>query len=533
MSELTLEQALQLGSGHLQAGRLPEAEALCRQVLAVAPRHPDGLHLLGLVALHTGHLDPAADLIRQAIAQMPGNADCHFNLGNVFQRQGRWPEAIASLRTATRLDPARADARALLAHALAQGGQHDEALAVSEDASRLQPDLVLAHMVRGGVLQRAGRYDEAEACLRQVLRLDPGAEDALTNLALIQVAANRYEEAIASYRQALRLNPRGARAHFDLAMTLLAVGQNREGWTEYEWRWQVPGFPSPHRPFPMPQWNGLSTPGGTVLVHAEQGLGDAIHFVRFLPLVRDRSGADRVVLECAAGLAPLFESSGNLRADVVARTDDQGTGLPPFQRHVPLASLPLTLAIFEPDDPAPLSPPYLQADPRAREIWRARVLEHAIPGRRRIGLVWMGSTAHRDDCWRSIPLAQFAGLADVPGMQFFSLQIPRAGQATDVPPPGMPLIDLSAHLCTFADTAALIGELDLVISVDTAVAHLAGALDKPVWTLVATVPDWRWGVTGDRTPWYPSMRLFRQHTRGDWATVLAEVAAALRASYGL
>ena len=524
MHETTLEQLVQLAAAHQRAGRLAETDAVCRQILAVSPGHPDALHLLGLVALASGRLPEAASLFEQTIALQPGNSPVHSNLGHVYLSQQRPEDAVAAMQTAVRLQPERAEAHATLAKALRAARRYEETIAASRDALRLQPGLVVAHLAQAGAWYDLAKYDEAIACLRRAMDLDPASAEPHTNLALVFRALGKYDDAIACYRRVVELDPSSARAHYDLALAQLLTGDFRAGWAEYEWRWQVPNPQRPAQNWPVPRWDGASIPGETLLLHAEQGFGDTLQFARYVPLVRARSGARRVILLCPPELLGLLAPPGNLKADLISELT-QPMIRSGIHRHLPLMSLPLVFGVHAPDDPAIPAVPYVFADPVKGKARRQRM------GTRRglrVGLAWTGNPTHKNDAHRSMMLAQFAPLAAVPDVTFFRLHPARPGEPPPTPPAGMTLVDPSAQFRSFADTAALIGELDLVISVDTAAAHLAGAMGRPVWTLVSQVVDWRWGTGGERTPWYPSMRLFRQRMPGDWDGVLREVTGALR-----
>ncbi len=525
MSEAPLAQMVQRASAHQRVGRLAEAEAICRQILATSPGYPDALHLLGLIALGSGRLQEAASRLEQTIALQPGNSPAHSNLGEAYLRQHRVHEAVAVMQTAVRLQPERAEAHVTLAHSLRAARRYEEAVEVSRNAVLLRPDMVIARLALAAALHDLARFDEAIISLRQALDLEPTRAETYTNLALAFGALGKYDEAVAYYQRALEHEPQFAPAHHHLAMTQLLTGNFREGWTKYEWRFQVPDPERPSQIWPMPRWDGTPMPGETLLLHAEQGFGDTLQFVRYVPLVRARSGARRVILGCPAALVPLLAPPGNLKADLTSQVTVTASSRPRIHRHLPLMSLPLALGILAPDDPAIPPVPYVSANPRLAQPWRERLR----PTRGlRVGLAWSGRPTHLNDARRSITLEQFAPLAQVPDVTFYSLQLPRPGPSP-LPPGGMTFVDLSAQFSSFADTAALIEELDLVITVDTATAHLAGAMGKPVWTLIARANDWRWGTEGERTPWYPSMRLFRQRAHGDWDGLLQEVAEALRA----
>ncbi|MGD0140844.1 MAG: tetratricopeptide repeat-containing glycosyltransferase family protein [Tepidisphaeraceae bacterium] len=479
---MTLQQQFEYGRAHHQAGRLAEAEKIYRQVLARQPDHAEALHLLGVLAMQAGESQMAVELIRRATAICSTNAFYHSNLGNALTDLGQLEQAIASCRHAVSLQPESAEVHYNLGVALQRKGQLDEAIGVYQQAVRLKPDLAAAHR----------------------------------NLAVALKSNGQLDEAIASYRQALWLKPDDARTHNNLALALLTRGDFQQGWEEHEWRWKCKDFPSPARNFAQPQWDGCPLEGRTLLLHTEQGLGDSVQFIRYLPLVEQRGG--RIIIECQAELQRLIRPIAG-RCQIVV----SGQPLPIFDLHCPLLSLPRVFGTNL--DNIPNNVPYLRADAEDAGRWQRRLADHSPLVK--VGLGWAGSPAHRNDCNRSMKLATLAPLGQVPGARFFSLQKGEAAAETKTPPAGMELVDWTQELKDFADTAALIANLDLVIAVDTAVVHLAGAMGKPVWTLLPFVSDWRWLLERQDSPWYPSMRLFRQPRIGDWDGVITRVVEAL------
>ncbi|NJL01958.1 MAG: TIGR03032 family protein [Spirulinaceae cyanobacterium SM2_1_0] len=387
------------------------------------------------------------------------------------------------------------------------------AIAAYRRCLELQADFLPARYNLGVTLGDLQQYAAAESELRAVLAAEASHAAAHCTLGHLYSQQARYREAIAHYEQAIQLEPQNAKAHHSLGINLLQMGDFARGWAECEWRWQTAEFV----PFecPQPLWNGRILPTQTLLLHTEQGAGDAIQFARFIPLAAAR--CSRVLLVCVPALQPLF-------ATLPGITERRSPGEIPcdaFATYAPLMSLPHLLGITLENLPADV--PYLQADPS-----RLSLPTPANPGKR-IGIVWAGSPTQANDHNRSCRLADFAPVLVVPGCEFFSLQKgDRAADLTDFASP-TPIHDLAPDLHDYADTAAAIAQLDLVISVDTSVAHLAGALGKPVWTLLCHNADWRWLTDRADSPWYPTMRLFRQPQAGDWATVFTEVAAALTA----
>jgi len=514
--EISIEQAIAIATQHHEAGRLAEAENLYRQILARNPNHDDALRLLGIIMMQKGHADQAVDLIRRAIAINPAAAQYHVNLGNALKAAGNIDAGIDAYREALRLQPDYPQAHYNRGVALADKGLFTDAIEAYRRALELKPAYWQAMVNLGVALAETGQTDEAIAIYCAALRVKPGDADAYTNLGNALRGRNRPDEAIAAYEQAIRFKPELAEAHWNLATLLLIRGDFERGQKEFEWRWRWKDFPTRPRPFAQPLWDGGELNGRTILLWHEQGLGDTIQFIRYAPLVAGRGG--RVIVQCPPELARLMKSVAGI-AQVVT-----GEPLPPFDVHCPMMSLPLAIATRVESIPANL--PYLSIDPILKKQWRKKI--SLCTGRIKVGLVWAGSSTNRKDALRSISFSQFAPLAKIPNVTFFSLQKGNAaGQCANVPS-GMELIDLTGELHDFADTAALVSHLDLVIAVDTAVAHLAGALGKQVWTLIPFGPDWRWLLDREDSPWYPTMRLFRQSKARDWDDVIERVGEAMK-----
>ena len=549
MTQPTLDQLISIAVKHHQAGQLADAARIYRQVLGDRPDHPHALHLLGVVAMQSGRPDVAVELIRRAIAIDSSHADFHSNLGTALNEARHPDQAVTAYRQSLRLRPATPETYSNMGNALTALGQIEAAIAAYREALRLRPAYADALNNLGSALTTQRKFDEAIACLRQALNLNVSYPAAWNNLANALRCTGDFDGALQAYGQALRLkgdyadayngmglaceekgdtdgalqaiceavrlNPNLADAHTNLAMHWLLRGDFERGWPEYEWRWQLKGAPLPQTSFVQPRWKGEDLNGRTVLLYAEQGVGDTIQFIRYAPLVKQRGG--RVMFVCMPEVAPLLVNFAGVDEMV-----PQGT-LPPFHLHCPLLSLPM---IFNTRvETIPASVPYLKADPRLSEQWSMKL--QSRPGRLKVGLAWAGRPTHADDARRSMRLAQLAPLAQVKGVTFFSLQKGEAAAESARAPAGMDLIDCAADLHDFADTAALVSQLDLVVAVDTAVAHLAGAMGKPVWVLLPFKPDWRWLLDRNDTPWYPTMRLFRQGGKREWDGVTEEVAKVL------
>jgi Flp pilus assembly protein TadD len=471
-----------LGAALQQQGRLGEAAGAYRAALAVSPSYPEALCNLAAVLADLRQLDEADAVCAQALAAAPSMAKAQNVLGVVRRDQGRLDEAVAAFRAAIALAPAEPDPYVNLGDALAAQGQADQQVALCAQAAALAPDSARAQNNLGTALYMAGRLPEATGC----------------------------------FRRATQLQPEGAEGHFHLGMALLAAGDMAAGWREYEWRWRTPLLAPARRGFAQPVWDGR-TCGKTLLIHAEQGFGDTLQFCRYAPLAAARGL--RVILEVPGVLAELLGGLPGV-AQVVAR----GDALPAFDVHAPMLSLPYIFGTVLETVPGTVA--YLAADAQAAAAMAARLGRTGKTGLR-AGIVWAGNSYREAagmaavDRRRSIAPDRLAPLLDVPGVHFVSLQKDRPA------PAAFGLTDFMDDIGDFAGTAALVDNLDLVIAVDTAVAHLAGALGKPVWLLNRYDSEWRWMLGRADSPWYPTMRIFRQAGPGDWDGVIEEVARAL------
>lgn len=465
-----------------QRGDLEGAEVRYRQVLGLQPGHADALHHLGLIAYAAGMLDEASSHIGESLRRKPANAAAHANLALVHHARGDYAGALAEC----------------------------------DAALRLQRQFPEAHYNRGNALRELGRLEDAIASYERALRLRPDFVGPLVNRARTLRDLGRFDAALAGNARALTLAPELAEAHLNQAMIHLLRGDFEKGLPEFEWRWRDAQLAAARRDFPVPQWRGDTDPAGhTVLVHAEQGLGDTLQFARYAPLLAARGA--RVLLEVQPPLRDLLRTLPG-EVEVIARGDT----LPPMDLHCPLLSLPLAFGTRLGSIPAPVG--YLKADRARVAQWQARLGPAAGP---RVGLVWSGNPDHNNDRNRSVPLAALGPIFR-PGLEFVSLQPAiRASDEAALQSGQVALRDFGDQLQDFADTAALASCLDLVIAVDTAGAHLAGALGRPLWLLLPWLPDWRWLLDRDDSPWYPTARLFRQPRAGDWASVISAVVSAL------
>jgi tetratricopeptide (TPR) repeat protein len=439
----------QIATGHHRSGRLADAEALYRRILAQNPKHADALNQLGYLLYQSGRFDPALEYLSQAVELNPQAAEFYNNLGLALAALGRGEEAVDAYRKAI----------------------------------ALRGDLAEIHFNLANALFALGLWNEAEPSLRR----------------------------------AVEIRPDFAGPHFILGCLLMKSGRLQEGWPHYEWRdRKVVGLGNLN--LPQPLWKGEDLRGKTILLYTEQAFGDAFQFVRFAPVIAERGA--KVLLGCRPELERVFRSVAGAQQVIPS-----GQPLPDFDLHCSLVSVPGILNTSL--DTIPNTVPYIRAEAAAAARWRERLA--AEPGWK-IGLVWGGSKVPDPD--RSIPLSEFAALSQIPGVRLISLQKGPAAEEAKNPPPGLSLTDWSQELHDFADTAALISQLDLVISIDTSVAHLAGAIGKPVWLLLRKVADWRWLLDRADSPWYPTMRLFRQAGAGDWKTPLRQIRAQLSSMVG-
>ena len=502
--------------------RPEEAVESYRRAVAIRPGYGEAWNNLARTLRALGREEEAAESYRELVAAAPDDARTHVDLGESLQALKRHQEAIESFHRALAIEPA--DARALNDLGVAQEGvgRPEDAVASYRRALAVAPQHAGAHHNLGNALKALGGHEEAIESFQKALAIMPDFAEAEINLGAALQALNRHRAAIASFRRAQALRPDFAEAHWNESLAALCLGDFEAGWPKYEYRW-LRKDAAPRRSFDRPPWRGEGDLGGkTILLHAEQGFGDTIQFVRFVPPVV-RLGAT-VVLEVQQSLVALVAGSLGVllpghedRVTVVGRGDP----LPTFDVFCPLLSLPLALATTVSTIPAAV--PYLEPPPERVAAWRARL----VGGRRRVGIAWSGQPAHINDRRRSIPLAALAPLLSRPDIDFYVLQnqVRDGDREAMEKTPG--LTYLGDELADFADTAALASLMDLVISVDTSIAHLAGALARPLWVLLPFSPDWRWMLDRDDSPWYPTARLYRQPAIGDWDAVIARVAAAL------
>lgn len=517
-----IDLAPALSDAHFNLGnayRLLEHHELADQcylrALELAPTHVSAWSNRGLLAFQRGDFTLAKLCYEQALQIDPQSAAAHNGLGTVCQQLAQHEAAIAHYQAAIRLQPRFAEAHNNLGMAWLVTRQLPQAQAAFEEALRIDPAMSEAHVNLGNIARAAGDPQTAITHFQRALELRPDVADTHHGIGVACHDLGEFAEAEASFRAAIACAPDCAAAHSSLATQQLLLGDFAAGLARYEWRWKTGQLPP--RNFAQPVWNGEPLAGQTILLHAEQGFGDTLQFIRYAALVQQRGGL--VLLEAQPELIHLVRT-----APGVDRVIARGDPLPPFAVHAPLLSLP---RIFHTDlATVPAAVPYLQADSQRIVHWQ-EVLA-AWPGYR-IGLNWRGREGSFDAAKRNLPLAGLCALAALPGVQLISLQQGPTEAEMSVCGDALHfLADLDAEL-PFADTAALLSLLDLAITSDTSIAHLAGALARPVWVALPQIPDWRWLLNRSDSPWYPTMRLFRQQQRGDWSSVLAKMHAELQA----
>ncbi|WJR76233.1 tetratricopeptide repeat-containing glycosyltransferase family protein [Bradyrhizobium sp. NP1] len=573
------------GLGHMRAGRHLDARLCCQQALGLDPDHADTQHLLGLLSFHARQFDHAVEWISRALKQQPrpqyltslgtallnlgrredavrafdtavrlkpDDADLWRNLGNVLvdaerpadailsfqhalaldpshwdaafkagvllQEAARFEEALTYLNLCNRLQPRHAQTLQRRGLALYGLGRFEDALADARSASALEPADAFSCNNVGTALQSLGRHDEALSWFDRTLALCPNKVETLNNKACSLVELHRFDEAFAVYEQAQRIDPGNALTEWNVALLHMLTGNFEAGWAGREARWNVAALQStgPAR-LSRPMWRGEPISGQTILLHSDEGLGDSIQYSRYAPMVAARGA--RVVLAVEPAIQPLLAGLSGV-AECIA----SGAALPPYDLHCALSSLPLVFKTTL--DTIPAATSYLPAvDAERMRAWEQRLGPRTRP---RVGLVWTGNPKHRNDHNRSIPLRMLKPILDLDAT-FVSLQKePRPADQAVLAERGE-IIDLAADLTDFTQTAALACCLDLVITVDTSVAHLAAALGRPTWILLPYTPDYRWLLDREDNPWYPTVRLFRQSATRDYAGVVDRVRAELAA----
>ena len=498
--------------------RTDVAEAIehLRAALRLRPDFPDAYRNLGQALALEGKPNEALEAFQQALKLRPNSAGAHLQSGILLAEMHRQAEAIPCFREAARLTPHEDEAYFRLGNALRACGQAEEAAISFRTVLRLRPDYVAASNNLGVTLVELERYEEAEAVYRTALQHEPEHPGTLNNLGVLLKNTRRLEEAQVSFAHAIRVAPTHIQAHLNRAMAWLLAGDFAHGLPEYEWRLRQPGRAGP--PFPQPRWDGSPLAGRTILLTCEQGLGDTLQFVRYVSLLKEQGA--RVILLAPVALGPILRSFSAI--DRIVKSAEEASS---FDVHASLLSLPWLLRTTL--DTIPRQVPYLAAEEALVERW-ARVFRPLQAFK--VGIAWQGSPHYVGDRSRSISLAHFQPLAEVAGVQLVGLQ--HGLGVEQIAQVDFPMLTFESQMDkrsgAFMDTAAIMKSLDLVITADTAVGHLAGALGVPTWLVLGFTPDWRWLLDREESPWYPSMRLFRQTAVGDWRPVFARLAEQLK-----
>jgi len=505
-----------LGDALKDQGKLAEAAESYRRSLAIWPEYVEAINNLGVALSMQGQLVKAIESYSRALQLKPDFIDSHINMGNALKDQGRLDAATSYYRRAVELNPNSVEAISNLGIALYEQGKLEEAITCYQRALSISPESpeVLSNL--GNALRDRGNLDEAIVCYCTALKHKADFAEAHCNMGIALKDIGKLEDAVESFLRALQLKPDYPEANCGLGIVHLLKGEWSLGWPRYDWRLKTKS--SSTRSFAKPIWNGLPLVGKTILLHAEQGLGDTIQFIRFASEVKQSGG--RVVVQCPKALVGLLTGVSGI--DQVL---DESSELPEWDVHCPLMSLPRVLDTRV--ETIPASIPYLVPEVSLMANWKDRLMD--IDGFK-IGICWQGNPTFRDDRERSVPLRAFSTLAEIPGIRLISLQKgPGTEQLKQVGEP-FSVMDLGADLDResgpFMDTAAIMRNLDLVITVDTVTGHLAGALGVPVWVALSKVPHWPWLLGRTDTPWYPTMRLFRKG-EGDWTAVFDEMAKEL------
>jgi Tfp pilus assembly protein PilF/glycosyltransferase involved in cell wall biosynthesis len=503
-----------------EAGNYPEAAALCETVVQKDPHSVVALNFLALVKQYQGRNEEALAHIRQAIKLVPSNAEAHRTAGGILIALERYAEAAEATRAAAKIQPDLPGLQAQLGAILVRLGQYEEALSCLEAAFQQDPnpDADFLNTFSAALEQRCD-FVRAEEFARRSLQLRRDDAATLNSLGNALLGQGKLSEAVQAFDQALALKSDEPNARYNRSLALLAGGDFTRGWAEYEWRWKSGSAPARLPEFNKPAWDGGDIRGQTILVYGEQGLGDIIHFVRYIPLLADRGA--RVLLACT----PLLHS---LLRDVhgISQLLDPEKSIPAFDTHAALLSLPALLNTTLENIPAEV--PYIPVPPAATFPLRSGSV-----GNLKVGIVWAGGGSYRNNRLRSMPLEALLPLLRLPGIQFFSLQCGPAAAELKNLPKDIAITDVGGTVTNMADTAAVMGQLDLVISVCTSTLHLAGALGRPAWGMLAYAPCWRWMRDRSDSPWYRTIKLFRQPKAGDWAGLIAQLETALRDRVGI
>jgi tetratricopeptide (TPR) repeat protein len=507
------------GLAYQTLNKLEDAIIYYQKTLHLKPTHAKAHNNIGKAYKDLHDVHKAVACFQRALELKPDFAEPYFNLGDTLNSMGQIEAAIENYKQALRYRPDMGEAYNNLGNILKNQGNLDAAIENYRQVLRLEPNFAEPYYNLGSTLRLKNKFQEAAAYLKQALKLKPEYAEAYNNLGLTYKNQGELDRSIEHFTRALQIKSQLGEARWNRSFVYLLQGNFKDGWRDYEWRLQQAGWKTlyPFR-YHTPRWEGSYCPQKTVFVHDEQGLGDTLQFVRYLPMLKDRCG--KVIFETRQSLLGLLRGFPGI--DQLVPRPSEAPVAENWDFFIPLLSLP---ALFSANlETIPNKVPYIHAYPTKVEFWQQRVNGNGF----KVGIVWAGRPMHTNDRNRSCRLEQFLPLAEIAGVRLIGLQKgPAASQATELPK-DMRVANFGEEFEDFSDTAGLVENLDLVISVDTAVAHLAGAMAKPVWVLLPFIPDWRWMMDRRNSPWYPTMRLFRQKKRGDWESVFQLVAAELQ-----
>jgi tetratricopeptide (TPR) repeat protein len=505
---------------NLDGGRILAAEQLFRQVLQADPDQLEALHRLGMLLTQTGRYEEAVEMILDAISLSPETPLLHSHLGTALLKQDRFDEAVACFQHALILNPEDVEAQIELGTAFEKLDQLDDAVMSYRRGVLLTPSDPVVYFKLGIALQKQGHLNDAAACFQQALALKPDYVAAHISMGIAFQKQNRLDYAITCYQNALTLNPDSAEARYNLGKAWLQLGELASGWPDFESRIKVKRLSE----FRLPKWDGSRLTGRRILLYAEQGLGDTIQFIRYAQLVKNSGG--HVIVACQPKLLALLKGCQGIDV-LVPLPKNSAEGLPAFDFYLHLLSVPNVFGTTL--ESIPNDVPYLRADQRLVEQWSSEI---GSGDELKVGIAWQGNRQSPNDRDRSIHLTEFEPLGLVQGTKFFNLQKGDGSEQVKVMQGRLKITDFSDRMDSttgaLVDTAAIMMNLDLVITSDMAVAHLAGALGVPVWVALKHSPSWRWLLSRDDCPWYPTMRLFRQEIAGDWGGVFRRMTAELR-----
>jgi tetratricopeptide (TPR) repeat protein len=514
-----VEACNNLGNAFRKMGSREKALEHYTKAIDIKPDYIGAINNLANLLKEQGKIEEAITHYRMAIKLKPDLAEAYYNLGTALEEAERFDESVEQYSKAISMNPQLADAYNNLGNVLKKKKMTEAAARKYKKAVLLRRDFAEAYNNLGDVYRMLGRLDEAVEQCQKAIRIKSSDERFYLNFGNTLLDQGKYQEAMEQYEKAINMKPDFAEAHYSRGMVLLTQGRLGEGWKEYEWRLRSKEISKDigYKLSKTPEWDGSPLDGKTILIVSEQGVGDHIQFARYIPLVKERGG--RVVFESRYNLIRLFEGYEGIDILLEESPNIESDTNPDVR--IQLLSLPLLFATKL--DTIFADVPYLKVDAETSGKWKSRIDSNLF----KVGLVWSGNSYHKNDHNRSCNLSDFAPLTDIPGSTFYSLQKGGMRENKEELPNGMHIVDIGKDLHDFYDTAAAIENLDLVISVDTAVVHLAGALGKPVWTLLPFVPDWRWMLDSNNTPWYPTMRLFRQPILRDWTSVMKQVSLEL------